>query len=398
MLRATVIAIGLTGSTATADELKILNWNIANLASEVGVSLRDGSHHRTEDDFLRVREIIARADPDIVALQEIGSIAAAAKALGPEYVVIFESRCTSAICSSDHGDIYTAIAYKHGLAVAEDPVKLDGLSIEHKDECTDPEEEGRFVRGGIGISLEHDGFPLKVVSVHLKASCADEASHDAADRPDVQDDCEVLEQQINFLRQWMASEVMDGTTVVVAGDYNRKFLESGDRQIAAIRELVPEVRIEPSVDSQCWPKNYPQSRGFRKGKFRNSFGHLTAPDGSSFNWSPYMPSSIGSRDFFLIAGPASDRLGQAEEILLRPAELVHDPEGDSVSGVQRREIEEQAATFGVRFDEPGGYISTCEEPAEGELPQPKPFLGGNTVLGFQNVYPSDHCPITIVLE
>lgn len=68
-------------------------------------------------------------------------------------------------------------------------MRLDGLSIEHKDECTDPEEEGRFVRGGIGISLEHDGFPLKIVSVHLKASCADEASHDAIERPDVQDDC-----------------------------------------------------------------------------------------------------------------------------------------------------------------------------------------------------------------
>lgn len=398
MLRATIVAIALMGSTAAAADLKILNWNIANLAAGVGVSLRDGSHVRTEEDFLRVREIIARADPDIVTLQEIGSIAAAAKALGPPYVVFMESRCTSAICASDHGDIYTAIAYKRGLEVAEDPVRLDGLSIEHKDECTDPEEEGRFVRGGIGISLEYEGFPIKIVSVHLKASCADEASHNAVDRPDVQDDCGILEQQIDFLRQWMAAEVIAGTTVVVAGDYNRKFLENGDRQIAAIRELVPEVRIEPSVSSQCWPKNYPQSRGFRKGKFRSAFGHLTAPDGSAFSWSPYMPSSIGSRDFFLIAGPASDRLGEAEEILMRPADLVHDPEGHSVSGAQRREIEEQAAVFGVRFDEPGGYISTCEVPAEGELPQPKPFLGGNTVLGFQNVYPSDHCPIVIGLE
>lgn len=66
MLRALIAAIVLVGSTATADDLKILNWNIANLAADVGVSLRDGSHVRTEDDFLRVREIIAPADPDML--------------------------------------------------------------------------------------------------------------------------------------------------------------------------------------------------------------------------------------------------------------------------------------------------------------------------------------------
>lgn len=125
MIRALSLVFVLAASAAQSEELRIMNWNIANLASEVGVSLREGSHSRKEDDFLRIREIIAREDADIIALQEVGSIAAAQKALGPEYEVTFESRCTANVCAEDHGNIYTAIAHKADLEVADiDPSSL----------------------------------------------------------------------------------------------------------------------------------------------------------------------------------------------------------------------------------------------------------------------------------
>lgn len=233
-----------------------------------------------------------------------------------------------------------------------------------------------------------------VMSVHLKASCADEASNDPIGRPDVQDDCAVLDDQIRILGDWMAQQIAGGVTVVVAGDYNRKFLETGDRHIASLRTKVPDVRIEPSAESQCWPRDYPQSRSFRTRKLYETFGNPVSLDGTALRWTPYMPSSIGSRDFFLVAGPSADQVGEGKEILLRPEALVHDPTL-SLSVEERIAVETQAAHFGVRFDEPSGYITTCDKPEEGELPVPKPFTGSTTVLGFQNVFPSDHCPIVI---
>jgi len=263
-MRTLVLLLTLIGTSAFSDELRILNWNIANLAADVGVSLPDGSHQRTEDDYLRIREIVARANPDIVTLQEIGSIAAAEKVLGPNYTVHLESRCSDEICATDHGDIYTAIAHKVGLPVVDlAPLPLDDLSILHVSERGGP---GRFVRGGIGLSFTRDDVPMVIMSVHLKASCADEDANDADAWPDTQDDCAVLDQQILVLRDWMSGMVADGKTVIVGGDYNRKFLEPGDRQMATLRAGLPEIRVEPSVDSQCWPKDHPQSRNFRTRK------------------------------------------------------------------------------------------------------------------------------------
>ncbi|MEO0567081.1 MAG: hypothetical protein AAF066_05075 [Pseudomonadota bacterium] len=98
--------------------------------------------------------------------------------------------------------------------------------------------------------------------------------------------------------------------------------------------------------------------------------------------------------FLLSRRPSADQVGEGKEILLRPETLVHDPTL-SLSIEERIAVETQAKRFGVRFDEPSGYIATCDDPADGELPEPKPFSGGTTVLGFQNVFPSDHCPIVI---
>jgi len=58
---------------------RIGTWNIANLHHESGVALRDGSVARDDVDFDRLAAFAADLDLDIIALQEIGSPAAAAR-------------------------------------------------------------------------------------------------------------------------------------------------------------------------------------------------------------------------------------------------------------------------------------------------------------------------------
>lgn len=385
------VMLGLGAVPAQAEPLKVMNWNIANLAQEAGVSLR-GGHVRTEADMQVIRDHIARTDPDLIALQEIGSMAGARNVLGEGYELLFETRCGAA-CKQDRGDIFTAIAWRKSLDLAVQHVQLDALSETHSSGCV--HQSDRPVRGGVGIAFAHDGADYTVLSVHLKASCADEESNDPVRYPDLADDCAVLDKQIATLGNWIKDRTGEGRTVIVAGDYNRKFLEADDRHAAALRQIDPAIRFEPSQQSQCWPRNYPQSRSFRK-----RLAHEAFAEAGNFDWLPYMPSSIGSRDFFIISGPQSGRVGPGAEILLRPDPLVHDPEPNNIPLEQRIAIEEQAKAVGVRMGEPDGYIEACTPEAADEtvkFPPPQPFPGGNTVLSFAPMFPSDHCPIEITI-
>jgi len=105
----------LLKSAATgAGKLTIASWNIANLGSP-GATLR--GFERDGDDYLRLEEIIADFDADVIAFQEIGSIAALEAVLPPGYSFQFETRCLTndVACASDQDDIYNAIAVRSDL-------------------------------------------------------------------------------------------------------------------------------------------------------------------------------------------------------------------------------------------------------------------------------------------
>jgi endonuclease/exonuclease/phosphatase family metal-dependent hydrolase len=397
-----VLLMTLSGTAAVAEPLKIMSWNIANLAAEDGARLRGSSHIRTAEGYEFISKIIADADADIIALQEIGSLKAAQRVLGSDYEVALEERCGDN-CEVDQGDIFTAIAYRKELTSELSNlsvVQMSALAIPHQSECAN--HPARKVRGGVGINFDYDGAPYQVLSVHLKATCADEDAHNAVRRPDVQDDCRTLAAQIGILANHIHQQTLRGVTVIAAGDYNRKFLKRGDRYASFLKAVDPALRFEPAEEpmelASCWPSDYPESASFRIGKNFDTYGEVDIGDGIEAFWLPYMPSSIGSRDFFVLSGPQAARFGEAREILLRPKDLLHDPTADDVSVAQREAITDQAKAVGVRFGPPNGYISTCDDPVPGELAVPKPFLGGNTVLSFQNTYPSDHCPIVIELD
>lgn len=392
-----VISIFAFLGASHAETLKIMSWNIANLAAENGVSVRDNSHKRTDDGFALVSSIIQDANADIIALQEIGSKTAAERVLGDSYEVIMEDRCPGD-CTANQGDIFTAIAYRKSLELSDFKIEqLTQLSIPHQSECLN--QAPRNVRGGVGFRFSHNGAPYVIVSVHLKASCADERSYDPIGRPNLVDDCSTLDAQMGILAQWMHNMTANGFTVIAAGDYNRKFLENGDRHAAFLRGIDPSIRFEPAEkESSCWPKHYPQSSSYRRGKAFDAFGEVDVGDGKIAFWTPYMPSSIGVRDFFVVSGPNASKLGSGKEILLRPDPIIHDTTNGNLSVDQWKEVEKQASDVGVRFGPPTGYISACTENKVGEKPIPEPFKGSTTVLTFQNIYPSDHCPILIELN
>ena len=68
---------------ASAADLRIASWNIANLASQPNQALR--GHARSAEVYEHIKSVIGSLDADIIALQEIGSIPGAERVLGPDY-------------------------------------------------------------------------------------------------------------------------------------------------------------------------------------------------------------------------------------------------------------------------------------------------------------------------
>ncbi len=75
-LFAVTIALALSWvSPAAAEQIRIVSWNLANLAEGPGIDLR--GYTRSREDFDQLLFVISKLQPDIVALQELGSAPAA---------------------------------------------------------------------------------------------------------------------------------------------------------------------------------------------------------------------------------------------------------------------------------------------------------------------------------
>ncbi|GGM13353.1 hypothetical protein GCM10011534_39260 [Pseudooceanicola nanhaiensis] len=133
-----------------AEPFTVASWNIANLGAP-GSELR--GFDRDADDYTRIREIISSIDADVVAFQEIGSVAALEAVLPDGYSFRFEIHCyeNAQKCAADADDIYNAIAirdtFAHGF------FQIDELAVPHQNECGAP---ARPVRGGVGVDLSVD--------------------------------------------------------------------------------------------------------------------------------------------------------------------------------------------------------------------------------------------------
>src|SRR5262245_19986704 len=186
-----VAFIAVAPTFANAAELRVASWNIANLASGPGVALRGQT--RTEQDYTRMAEHVRLLRPDIMALQEIGSLPGARRVLGEGWRIVFETRCMTNAqkCEADSNDIYTAIAYREEIADRVSVFQVETLAIDHTDECGNT----RPIRGGVGVKLDIGGQPSWVLSVHMKATCKDDNIE-----PGTEDDCATQRKQYEALK------------------------------------------------------------------------------------------------------------------------------------------------------------------------------------------------------
>lgn len=334
--------------------IKIISWNIANLAGAPGEALR-GGYIRNDSDYSVLKDQLAALDPDIVALQEIGSIEGASRLVDTSrYTVAFESRCleNETACQTDTGDIYTAIAYKNNLPGAE-TFQMDGLAVDHTNECG----VTRPVRGGVGVSFNLADQTVLVPSLHMKATCKDDRIE-----PGTEDDCETQKTQYDALSDWMDAQPSDHV-IVLAGDFNRKLLNEKDsiRQSLDARVSPQALTYLPNAEMRtCWDKSDVRFDFARlKDEARANNPQIEAQNVDPFLYTPDANQEI---DFFIIRGEFDRGRISSDQIELQGL---------------------------YRFENPGNTITQCD----GETILK--FEGQDRALVFSEAYPSDHCPLLL---
>lgn len=218
---------------ATATELKLATWNIA-WATLRGADDRDvprDVHRRSDADWAQLRGYAGRLDADIIAFQEIDGPRAAAR--------IFDERAY-AFFFPDEEDIQRAgFAVRRSLRVTQNP-DLAQLDLR---------PQARFsLRRGTDITVDHAGHRLRLLSVHLSASCQ-EAPLESGPQ------CASLSSQAAVLAGWVAQRRQEGVAFAIMGDFNRRIPPGGDEFLTRLGPLL--ARATEGYSNPCHGQGRP---------------------------------------------------------------------------------------------------------------------------------------------
>lgn len=221
MLRAVLLvcALALSGcsvlpqpsSNPRPGGLRIVSWNMEHLAERDGTGCRP----RSEADYEAMRAFAETLDADVVAFQEVESVAAAQRVFPPAHFdVLIEERTAvrSGPCRGRDGLFIgpqrTGFAIRKGQPFKRHP-DLTALQVGDGD-----------LRSGVDITLSPMGrTPIRLLSVHLKSGCSSGASNEA---------CPVFFSQLPVLEGWIDARAAERVRFAVVGDFNRRFMKAGD--------------------------------------------------------------------------------------------------------------------------------------------------------------------------
>jgi endonuclease/exonuclease/phosphatase family metal-dependent hydrolase len=213
---------------AVAQTIRFGSWNIEWLATQ-GVDKFKASQ-RKQNDFDALEKYARQLNSPIVALQEINDVNAAKKVFGDEFTIILSSRASSSYSSLQFDDInqYTGFALHSSVELLENPADLTLEST--------PYQKLRFATY---IVIEHNGQPLHLLSIHLKAGCPSAKKNNRS--------CELLGKQANQLNQWMTERVSNNQPFAIMGDFNHDLAYSNDWLLG---QLIDNIEGEVNLATQ----------------------------------------------------------------------------------------------------------------------------------------------------
>lgn len=236
-------AAGVRAASAPSPtSVTVATWNIAWFGDGVGDGVltgnRDGRHLRSEDDYRRLRRVVARLvelGTEVIGLQEIENESAARRLFPAEGWDLFISA----------RDTDPAWAQRTALVVR----RTAGWAVERHPDIAEWSPLGRD-RYGVDVTLSRGDERVRVLTVHFQSGCHNRPLGSARSQ------CGFLRMQFAVLKGWLHERLAERAPILIAGDWNRTLSRPRDEAAAGIPG---EPRILPPVGSapSCWNARFP---------------------------------------------------------------------------------------------------------------------------------------------
>jgi endonuclease/exonuclease/phosphatase family metal-dependent hydrolase len=225
-------------AAANAKDVKIATWNMGWLtvrAAEINGPNTDPKraiYQRTDADFAKLRAYAHKLDADIIALQEVDTVEAAAKVFDPaEYTVVL----------ADETDFQRAgWAIRKSVSYTRMP-DLAALDV----------HDGKrwSLRKGVDVVFHLPSGHLRALAVHLKSGCFSPKSQNDA--------CPVIAEQMPIVSAWIDQRQAEGASLLVAGDFNRRLNKDDPLWQVLDNGPAPLSLVTEGKPSNCWSGEYP---------------------------------------------------------------------------------------------------------------------------------------------
>jgi endonuclease/exonuclease/phosphatase family metal-dependent hydrolase len=198
--------------TTPGQPLRVATWNLEWLAEKDGAGCRPG----IASDYAALREFADGLEADVIAFQEVESVAAAQRVFDPaRYEIVFETRptpVTTYACRGKSG--LFSVRQAVGFAVRK------GLHFDRSRDLTELGLDNPDLRTGVDLTVHpKHGRPLRLLVIHLKSGCSSGSTNDA---------CYTLRRQVPVLEGWIDDRAKEEVRFVVLGDFNRRLAAPRD--------------------------------------------------------------------------------------------------------------------------------------------------------------------------
>ncbi|WP_154140493.1 endonuclease/exonuclease/phosphatase family protein [Photobacterium damselae] len=194
-LKLILACIALSPNVTTAEELRIMSWNMQWL-----------NHHasspvlRDTDDFSQIKSIIEQVDPDILAFQEVGSLKAMTMILPPkQYDILLSSRADHPKYTFPNTNQFTGFAIRKNIRYRELP-DFTKINLNKKG-----------LRYGKNLKIWWQDQQIHLLNIHLKAGCKQSKRSKA---------CRQLKKQLKLLSLWLKTRIENNHSYILLGDFN----------------------------------------------------------------------------------------------------------------------------------------------------------------------------------
>ena len=197
----------VSSTPPSISDITVATWNVEHLAFPIDT----GCKPRTPADIEKLMAYVQTLGADVVALQEIGSLEAAAELFPSDQWQIVMSPRPDSKSYTCRGSENTSTQQKLAFAIKKS-LKLNSITP-----IDDFGLDSSGLRYGLEIQIQSEFGELSLLNVHLKSGCF----VDNLLRSD-KEACATLAKQAPVLDNWIEQKEKLGTPYIILGDFNHR--------------------------------------------------------------------------------------------------------------------------------------------------------------------------------